>query len=279
MNLRIAFAAVSLCAVLSACTEPRETTAVGAATGGVLGAGLGAIVGNQTGSPGAGLTIGALAGASAGAAIGNALQAQQEAIRTQDEAIERQEKLIRAQNSELDDLRRYKQETSDNTSFSTSRSGSSKISNFSSAADERASLDWKANLPYAPRDARTTASKPAAGLSEKTLTTTAPVAVSSAAEPVARMATPNKPKLSADCQSAQKEVDQGKETVDASKKLFHYRRALRLCPEDAALHNDMGEIYIALKRKDDARFEFNEALRLDPQMSKASTNLQSLNTY
>lgn len=97
--------ALVLCLALSACTEPGETTAIGAATGGILGAGLGAIVGNQTGSAGGGLTIGAVAGAGAGAAIGNALEAQQKAVRTQDEAIERQQKMLAAQKVEINELR------------------------------------------------------------------------------------------------------------------------------------------------------------------------------
>lgn len=96
---------------LSSCTEPGETTYIGAATGGVLGAGLGAIVGNQTGDPGAGLVIGSVAGAGAGAAIGNSLEAQQKSIRTQDEAIERQQKMLAAQNAEIRELRNMPNDT------------------------------------------------------------------------------------------------------------------------------------------------------------------------
>lgn len=99
------FTILSAGLILSSCTEPGETTAIGAATGGVIGAGLGAIVGNQAGSPGSGLAIGTVAGAGAGAAIGNALEAQQKAVRTQDEALERQQKMLAAQNAEIRELR------------------------------------------------------------------------------------------------------------------------------------------------------------------------------
>lgn len=104
-------ALVSASLLLSACTEPGETTYISSATGGVLGAGLGAIVGNQTGSPGEGLVIGSVAGAGAGAAIGNALEAQQKSIRTQDEAIERQQKMLAAQNAEMRELRNMPRDT------------------------------------------------------------------------------------------------------------------------------------------------------------------------
>ena len=97
--------ALSSTLLLTACTEPGETTAIGAATGGVIGAGLGAIVGNQTGNAGSGLVIGAVAGAGAGAAIGNGLDAQQKSVRTQDEALERQQKMLAAQNAEIKELR------------------------------------------------------------------------------------------------------------------------------------------------------------------------------
>jgi tetratricopeptide (TPR) repeat protein len=103
---KILVASLGIVTLLSACTEPGDTTAIGATAGGVLGAGLGAIVGNQTGDTGTGLVIGGLAGAGAGAAVGNALEGQQVAIRQQDEAIERQQKTIQAQNAELKELRR-----------------------------------------------------------------------------------------------------------------------------------------------------------------------------
>lgn len=111
-NSRILFTSVVVTSLLlSACTEPGETTSIGAATGGVIGAGLGAIVGNQTGNPGSGLVIGSVAGAGAGAAIGNALEAQQKSVRTQDEALERQQKMLAAQSAEIRELRNMPRDT------------------------------------------------------------------------------------------------------------------------------------------------------------------------
>ena len=59
-------------------------------------------------------------------------------------------------------------------------------------------------------------------------------------------------------------------------KLFHYRRALRLCPDNALYHNGLGEIYRSLNRLDDAEYEFREALRLDPGFQTARENLSGL---
>ena len=93
------------------CTKPKQTTAVSAAAGGAIGAGLGAIVGNQTGNAGSGVAIGAVAGAATGALIGNALQAQQEKLDSQKESIQRQDQAIRAQRSEIEELRRMQSDT------------------------------------------------------------------------------------------------------------------------------------------------------------------------
>ncbi len=78
---------------------------------------------------------------------------------------------------------------------------------------------------------------------------------------------------SAECQQAQQEADSASSAQDVADKLFHYRRALRLCPGSASFHNGLGEVYISLNRKEDAAFEFQEALKLDPSFSAAQSNL------
>jgi tetratricopeptide (TPR) repeat protein len=76
-----------------------------------------------------------------------------------------------------------------------------------------------------------------------------------------------------DCKKAQKEVSQGDSAADASDKLFHLRRALRLCPDNASYHNKLGEVYRSLNRTADAQFEFREALNIDPAFQAARENL------
>ena len=81
---------------------------------------------------------------------------------------------------------------------------------------------------------------------------------------------------SADCQRALREGDEAERVGDSADKLFHYRRALRLCPENPRFHNGLGEVYLKMGRSDDARFEFKEALRLEPSYALAKSNLRSL---
>jgi tetratricopeptide (TPR) repeat protein len=76
-----------------------------------------------------------------------------------------------------------------------------------------------------------------------------------------------------ECQKAENEAKSALTARDAADKLFHYRRALRLCPDNASYHNGLGEVYITLNRNEDARYEFQEALRLSPGHAGAQANL------
>lgn len=272
---------VLLSSVLFACTEPRETTGVGAATGGVLGAGLGAIVGNQTGDPGSGMAVGAAAGAATGAMIGNALQAQQEAIQTQDEAIERQEQLLAAQRAEIGELRSMQNDSATRPSrlrqdrfddyYSKRRAGSAQggisaakgISAGGAIVEKNiASGPPRAQLPQAADSASDSddASQPAHG---------------SFGWEQREQRNPSIP-ATPECKSAEEEYNKSMNVSDRADQLFHLRRALRLCPDVAMFHNRLGELYLTLNREADAEFEFKEALRLDPQYRPAEQNLAKL---
>ncbi|MCB0333953.1 MAG: tetratricopeptide repeat protein, partial [Bdellovibrionales bacterium] len=82
---------------------------------------------------------------------------------------------------------------------------------------------------------------------------------------------------STECVKAGEEVNQAQNASDTADKLFHYRRALRLCPESPAFHLGLGEVYLSLGRSEDAEFEFREALRIDPTFRPAVVQLGSLN--
>ncbi|WKZ57266.1 MAG: glycine zipper domain-containing protein [Bdellovibrionota bacterium] len=342
--MRVIFlaASVALAGGLSACTEPGETTAISTATGGAIGAGLGAIIGSQTGDAGAGLVIGAAAGAGTGALVGNALEGQEQQIRTQDEAITRQERTIAAQRRELDELRRMNDGRSDTgtsrgypsgnvvgrsnhsfrsttqnpvafskpppkqqPAFSSPRTTASATSSSASRAqaasnnttgtyaagrsdESRGTLDWSTTKNSAQREGST------AALGERDLMRDAPAVVESAPEEsapggldaleldseaagtlgttptnTARVAT-------AECRDAENEVKKANAAHDAPDKLFHYRRALRLCPTNPAYHNAIGEVYLSLNRQVDAEFEFREALQVDPSFEPAQRNLDAL---
>lgn len=252
--------------LLSSCTEPGETTQVGAATGGVLGAGLGAIVGNQTGDPGSGFVVGALAGASAGAVVANSLEAQEEAIASQDLALERQERRIQAQQADLNDLRLQSQDNPSSFGQPMARAPSSIDSraqfngrNRGESASMRNSLrettiisnsGMNTNPPVEPRFSGSGATAPSRDLGG--------------------MAGSHSSLRSTECTQAQSELVKAQAALESADKLFHVRRALRLCPEEPLFHHSLGKLYQTLGRSADAEFEFQEARRLDPNFNPAS---------
>jgi tetratricopeptide (TPR) repeat protein len=85
--------------------------------------------------------------------------------------------------------------------------------------------------------------------------------------------------MSDDCKKAEQEISQSETQEDASDKLFHLRRALRLCPDNSGYHKKLGDLYLSLNRKDDAKYEFGEAVRLDPNSAEAKSKLNELNKY
>jgi len=248
-----------------ACTEPGQTSAVGAATGGAVGAGLGAIIGSQTGSAGAGLALGAISGAGVGGAIGNALEAQEKVIQAQDEALERQERMLSAQRAEIEELKKASQ---DSITFKPSGSSVSGDSRHALAYDTLSHS--RQPIPPAFTDAVPPAPALGAYRWQNNNNPLERVSSSSVTSLSPDQAT------SADCQQAQEEMRNGDRAVNSADKLFHYRRALRLCPGRAEFHNSLGEVYLQMQRREDAEYEFREALRLDPGFLPAQNNLHAL---
>jgi len=128
------------------------------------------------------------------------------------------------------------------------------------------------------------ATKSSVGLKEKELT------VGSIAEdsnmPAAPTNTPNKQADAlarntpqSDCAQAAEEIQSGESAENSPDKLFHFRRALRLCPKNADYHTRLGEVYLSLNRPSDAVYEFKEALSADPSHAKAKEKLASVGRY
>lgn len=80
-----------------------------------------------------------------------------------------------------------------------------------------------------------------------------------------------------DCAQAKVEVESAKSTEVIADKLFYYRKALRLCPDSAEYHNGLGEVFLILNRKEDAIYEFKEALKINPSLDIAKKNINMVN--
>jgi tetratricopeptide (TPR) repeat protein len=260
--------------VLSGCTKPGETTAISATTGGVVGAGMGAVVGAQTGDALTGAAIGAAMGALAGGAIGNALEAHEEVMQRQDEALERQQRIISSQQSEIQELRKIGQDT---ISFRAPGEPAPQRK-----VEERASAAPTIVVPRRLTQPEPVVSNNIWRQKEPTPVIKEPTTVIKSVGNVTTVTTPSAlqqnltPAQSADCVKADEEIAKAQVQEDVADKLFHYRRALRLCPTNPNHHNKIGELYMSLNRKDDARYEFGEALRLDPTNPIAKANMSRL---
>jgi Flp pilus assembly protein TadD len=79
-----------------------------------------------------------------------------------------------------------------------------------------------------------------------------------------------------ECRDAAAEINSANMASELADKLFHYRRALRLCPTNSQFHAGLANVYLALDRRDDARFELEEALRLNPTNAEAKAQLDKL---
>ena len=296
---------------MAGCTKPKQTTAIGSVAGGAIGAGLGAIVGNQTGNAGSGVAIGAVAGAATGALIGNALQAQQEKVDSQRETVQRQDQAIRAQRSEIEELRRMQSDTG----YSSGRS-----QNISAYLVEQKRLQLQKRGPaprgqsntsdYTPPPLAMKSSEPLARYESKTPPLSAEPKKVKASTPVGKWieekdlaskastaAEEVKTEVNAEAVAVKEETtakvaeaapaksgcEEGKEARDAaanasddSDKLFHLRKALRLCPNSAETHYDLGKAYLRMDRAADANYEFKQALSIDPAFKAAQDSLKEL---
>lgn len=263
--MKKALTAGMMCVLLSACQtsyddivyeiENADTTTIAAATGGAIGAGLGAIIGSQSGDAGTGLLIGAAAGSGTGALVGNMFQQQEEQLKSQGEMIARNDRRLAAREREVDMLRDVQHDTPiiERTPSISGYQGSSHspVNEYSPKAPaDHGSLINEVPLPVKTFD--NPEGEPRASIAPQMLN-------------------------SEECKEAASEIAIAKQESESREQLFRYRRALRMCPHNADYHAELGKLYLGMNRIDDAKFEFNEALRLDPAHQGARVDLEQLN--
>jgi uncharacterized protein YcfJ len=81
---------------------------------------------------------------------------------------------------------------------------------------------------------------------------------------------------SSECKEAMSEKELASQAPDNSDKLFHLRRALRLCPNNAVLHYELGNVYRLMERSTNAEEEFKQALTIDPNLAPAKNALADM---
>ena len=79
------------------------------------------------------------------------------------------------------------------------------------------------------------------------------------------------------CANAELEADRARSATTQADKLFYLRRASRLCPGFAGYHVEIGQVFSALCRLEDARFSYNKALEIDPGNAEAKKLIGGLN--
>ncbi|MGH7961922.1 MAG: tetratricopeptide repeat protein [Candidatus Binatia bacterium] len=77
------------------------------------------------------------------------------------------------------------------------------------------------------------------------------------------------------CNKAFHAFDAARKATDDAEAIARYRDGLQLCASDDVAHNELGELYLRMGRRSEAAAEFEEALRLNPNFSRAQKNLDA----
>ncbi len=77
------------------------------------------------------------------------------------------------------------------------------------------------------------------------------------------------------CNRAFYAFEAGKKAGDTEAAVAHYKEGLTLCPNDDVAHNELGELYLRIGRRAEAATEFQAALDINANFSRARKNLEA----
>jgi len=79
-----------------------------------------------------------------------------------------------------------------------------------------------------------------------------------------------------DCAAAFRYFEKAQGAEDPRNAVVLYREGLSLCPDDDVAHYEMGKIFAGMGRRDEARAEFEAALKINPNFQGAKQELEKL---
>ncbi len=78
------------------------------------------------------------------------------------------------------------------------------------------------------------------------------------------------------CNRAFNDFDAARKATDDATAIAYYQAGLAICPNDDVAHYELGEVYMRLGQADAAQAAFEQAVRINPNFSRAQRQLDSL---
>lgn len=82
--------------------------------------------------------------------------------------------------------------------------------------------------------------------------------------------------LAGECAEGEAEAVRARNATSDADKLFYFRRAIRICPEEPTYHIEVGRVYSSIGKSAEAKESFHKALELDPENEVAQDELSMM---
>jgi uncharacterized protein YqgC (DUF456 family) len=79
-----------------------------------------------------------------------------------------------------------------------------------------------------------------------------------------------------ECAEGEAEAVRARNATSDADKLFYFRRAIRICPEEPTYHIEVGRVYSSIGKSAEAKESFHKALELDPENEVAQDELSMM---